>query len=65
MFQSESDYDFFYVFDGTYESKTRMKTYNGHEGDISYQWFGDAATFYWETDETETESSMTAYVDFY
>ena len=64
MFQSESDYDFFYVFDGTYESRTRLKTYDGREGDISYQWSGDAATFYWQTDGSNTGSSMIAYVDF-
>jgi len=63
-FSSEGDYDYFYVYDGTYESRTRLKTYDGRKGDISYQWSGDAATFYWKTDGSSSGSSMTAYVDF-
>merc|ERR1712004_840019 len=46
--------DYFYVFDGTDQSKYRLKTYNGHMGDISYQWSGNAATFHWETDDSVT-----------
>ena len=60
-FQSETDYDKFYVFDGF---MTQLKMYQGSRGDISYQWSGDIATFYWKTDGSETRSSMTAYIDF-
>jgi len=63
-YKSESSYDFFYVYDGTYEERKNLKTYQGSLGRISYQWSGDAATFYWKTDGSETFSSMNAYVDF-
>ena len=65
IFQSESGYDFFYVYDGTYESGTRMKTYDGSKGDVSYQWSGNTATFWWNTDSSNTHSNMTAYIDFF
>merc|ERR1711953_699612 len=64
-FSSETDYDFFYVYDGTYDSRTRLQRYSGSfRSGVSYQWSGDAATFYWKTDRTETRNSMTAYIDF-
>ena len=65
LFQSESGCcDYFYVYDGTYDSKTKLMTYNGREGSINYNWSGNAATFYWKTDSSNRYSAMIAYVDF-
>ena len=64
IFQSVRRYDFFDVYDGTYESGTCMMTYDGSRGDVSYQWSGKTATFWWETDESNTGSDMTAYINF-
>ena len=65
IFQSESCCDAFKVYDGPYNSKTQLKRYGGAFGDISYEWSGDAATFWWKTDESQTRNSMTAYIDFW
>merc|ERR1712004_467047 len=66
-FYSESGCcDYFYVYDGTYDSKTNssLRTYNGRVGSINYQWYGNAATFHWHTDSSNSYSPMIAYVDF-
>merc|ERR1712029_650033 len=64
-FNSESCCDYLRVFDGsgTFNSKTQLKKYGGAIGDISYEWSGDVATFWWKTDRTQIYRSMTAYID--
>ena len=65
FFQTEDDYDFFYIYDGTYENKSEVKRYHDDLGDISYEWSAETVTFYWKTDGSTQYSSMIAYIDFW
>ena len=64
FFQTEDDYDYFYVFDGPYESRDQLKIFDGDLDDVSYQWSGDTATFYWKTDSSSNYGSMIAIIQF-
>eukprot|EP00093_Oithona_nana_P001527 01527.XXX_972_1280_1 [CDS] Oithona nana genome sequencing. len=63
-FKTEDDYDYFYVFDGPYESRDQLKIFDGDLDDVSYQWSGDTATFYWKTDSSSNYGSMIAIIQF-
>ena len=63
-FKSEDSYDYFYVYDGPYDSKEELKRFNDDLDDVSYEWSGETATFYWKTDGSTEYGSMTAFIEF-
>ena len=44
--------------------KAQLKKFFGSVGRISHEWQGEVVVLRWKTDRSNTESSMTAYVEF-
>ena len=82
MFQSVKDRDYFMAYNLTYHGKYAdplgrnvLKKYDGIVGDISYQWSGRVANFFWHTNgfmgtayidiEPKTEAEIDAEAETY